>query len=487
MKTKTLLIIILAIGLFLRIYQYRERFYYAHDNDLAAWIVRDIIVDHHPRLIGQLTSAPGVFIGPYFYYALIPFFLLTHLSPIGIVGYSWLIGTGTILSAYYVFSRLHGEKTGIFAALLFGLSYNIVNTEREIVPTTAIFLWSIWCYYGLHLQVRGKKIALYLLAILLALVWHIQLVLGLFAFISLAVMILHQKQFRPRDFVYPAILFIILSTPLWLFEFRHGFMQTHAMINSFSSSGHTSLALQERLSQIILYISRNINVLFWVRPVSVGIYTLPACLLGLGLFLLIIKRLPKTTFLLITCWIFLYFLFFSLNRINLSEYYLNGLQIFWISIVAIGLSRLWRWNLLGKFAASIICAVFMVHNIDHFVSSYAQTNGFIQRSEIVNYIYADAKKHLYPCVAISYMTDPGNNLGYRYLFWLAGQKTKPPSSLAPVYTIVFPHSRANHLDATFGALGLVLPDYPKYTQSRISESCSGEDANISESMFGFTK
>ena len=73
MKSKILLFLVLILGLLTRSYQLRERFGYTHDNDLAGWIVKDIVVDRHLRLIGQLTSSPGIFIGPLFYYLQIPF------------------------------------------------------------------------------------------------------------------------------------------------------------------------------------------------------------------------------------------------------------------------------------------------------------------------------------------------------------------------------------------------------------------------------
>lgn len=73
MKTTWLVLIsALLIGAFTRTYQLIERYSYAHDADLAVWIAKDMVIDHHPRLIGQLTSSPGIFIGPLFYYLLVP-------------------------------------------------------------------------------------------------------------------------------------------------------------------------------------------------------------------------------------------------------------------------------------------------------------------------------------------------------------------------------------------------------------------------------
>src|SRR3989304_9025202 len=91
-----ILVLILLIGIFFRTYQVVERFEFAHDGDLYSWIVKDIIVNHHLRLIGQLTSAPGIFIGGLFYYLLIPFFLITKMDPIGTIYFATIIGLSSI-------------------------------------------------------------------------------------------------------------------------------------------------------------------------------------------------------------------------------------------------------------------------------------------------------------------------------------------------------------------------------------------------------
>src|SRR3989344_1725053 len=100
LKKHWVLVVILAIGLFLRTYDIVDRYEFAHDGDLFSWIVKDIVVDKHLRLIGQLTTAPGIFIGPLFYYSLIQFFILFSqncstkrqgLSALFYKQYSWLL------------------------------------------------------------------------------------------------------------------------------------------------------------------------------------------------------------------------------------------------------------------------------------------------------------------------------------------------------------------------------------------------------------
>jgi hypothetical protein len=106
---------------------------------------------------------------------------------------------------------------------------------------------------------------------------------------------------------------------------------------------------------------------------------------------------------------------------------------------------------------------------------------------VIAFIKSDAVVHGYPCVAISYITDPGYNLGYRYFVWMDNIKTKAPSSNAPVYTIVFPLSRVDKLDITFGALGVINPDYSRYNKKGIERSCQGDNENLTGSMFGYTQ
>ena len=117
-RVRPLLLVIIALSLFCRAYAFPSRFIYAHDSDLASWVVKDIVVDHHLRLIGQLTSSPGIFIGSLFYYSLIPFYLLTNMDPIGTVAFSWVIGLFSVASIYFVFSRLHNHRVGLIASSL---------------------------------------------------------------------------------------------------------------------------------------------------------------------------------------------------------------------------------------------------------------------------------------------------------------------------------------------------------------------------------
>lgn len=468
MRNKIILILVLVLGLLTRNFQYRDRASYTHDNDLAGWVVKDIVVDKHIRLIGQLTSSPGIYIGGLFYYLQVPFYWFANMDPIGGVWLSITIGLIAVASMWYV--------GGFTPSFIYAISFLISNTEREVVPTTPVFLWSIWFFYTFVQLWKGNKKWLYVTAILISLIWHFNLALILGVPLLLLAFLKNIKAYSLKDIVLLTILCLVLNLPLLVFEYRYGFTQTKALLGNLTIVGNTSVYTDRigKFTQTIHYALRNANRIFIDDSIKLNQWIIPSIILaGILLF--------STWRWLIVGWMALYIAFFSLHPLPLSEYYLNGMTIVWI------LGAGWLLKKLPKPVAAIILSLFLYHNLIRLFSYQTNHAGYIERKAIVNFIKEDAVKNNYPCVAVSYITSPGNNFGYRYLFWWYGLKTMRPDSLAPVYTIVFPHSYVDRMDKTFGSLGLIFPDYKRYTREGIVKSCAIPDQNLTESMFGFTK
>ncbi len=485
--TTTICVVILLIGMFLRVYDYKERFYYGHDNDLASWIVKDVVVNHHHRLIGQLTSSPGIFIGSFFYYALIPFYLLGHMDPVYSVGFSWLMSLLSILSIFYVTAKIHGKKTAIFATLIYALSSSIVSTDREVVPTTAVHIWSIWFYYAISNWFNKKTNSIYIFAILFALVWHIHLILGLLSIIVIIGYLPQIKHIEIKKIILAATIFFILGSPLFSFEYRHNFSQTRALFGSFGQHARVERTVSEKFIHVGEYVAKNINNIVWEKPESINKFFIPLILAICILISFLKQKVSSTSMLPAAIWIGLITTFFALHPINLSEYYLNSLNIIWIVWIGIIFASIWSNNKIAKFTVLSALSLFAYHNINRYLFMNVNKSGYVEKTAIISAIARDAQNHGYPCVSISYITDPGNNLGYRYLIWYKGLKTAPITNKVPVYSIVYPHVLVGKIDESFGAIGLIYPEYEKFSMARIIENCQGPDQNTTESMFGFTK
>lgn len=484
------LVLILVLAFFLRTFNGKELFNYAHDNDLAGWIVKDIVVNHHMRLIGQETSVKGVFIGSLFYYLQIPFYLIGKMDPFNVIFLTAILGTFSAFSFYFVLSKMFGKKAGLIGAVIYAVSEMIVFTDREIVPTMPVMLWTVWYLYDLFLIYKGKqKTGFIIFGVLIALVWQLNLALYVISPLAVLAWIFSKKKIQWKYLLLGAGLLVILSSPLIIFEARHNFQQTRAVIAFLKPAENSAIkkvTILSKVEHVMEYVNRNATYMF--LPSVSGVTSTLAVILLIGTFLilLITKKIPKSIAVLMILWQFLYIVFFTFNSLNLSEYYLNGMNIIWIVIASIALGVLANKKFL-KIVVIAAIGVYTTWNVYLMINSKGNQRGYIQRKAIVEYIKTDAASHGYPCISISYITNPGDQFGYRYFFYLANMHVNDPISGSPVYTIVFPLSLVNGFDKRFGVLGLILPDYKKYNQKDVDKSCQGENANLTDPMFGYTE
>lgn len=83
LKKNWLLISILIIGAFLRLYKIDGYMTFLGDEGRDVIIVRNLLVNADPILIGPGTSVGGMYLGPLYYYFMAPFLLLANFSPVG--------------------------------------------------------------------------------------------------------------------------------------------------------------------------------------------------------------------------------------------------------------------------------------------------------------------------------------------------------------------------------------------------------------------
>lgn len=490
------ILLILVFAFLLRVYQLPDLFYYSHDNDLAGWFVKDVLVDHHLRLIGQETSTRGIFIGPLFYYLQIPFYVLTGLDPIGATLLVALLSTFAVWSVYYVFSRIWNQQVGIVGALLYTFSFYTILVDREVVPTMPAILWSVWFLYGIWLLfTKNQKHGWPILGVLVGLIWHINFALVLVLPLIALAYILGNKSYKfifnvdIRPVLSGVLLCLLLSLPLIGFEIRHNYQQANALITSLTTDQQDVIEGKDKWIRTFHLASKNVASLLWGTNFTIRAEYVHISILCLFIFLVIIQKIDKRLALIMGVWILLYLTFFSLYSKILSEYYLNGSMIIYIAVISIGIASLLevKNNKILRFSGLLLLILFTIINLHRLYTIPINKSGYLQRKAIIAEIKSDSTKNGYPCVSISFITDPGLNLGYRYFMWLLKLKTKPVSEDVPVYTVLYPLKPIFKEDITFGSIGLIYPDYTRYNSDEVSNACLGDDNTVTEPMFGFTK
>lgn len=481
-----LLILIILLAFFFRTYQVVERFEFAHDADLYSWMVKDIVINGHLRLVGQETSAPGIFIGPLFYYLLAPFYLFFNMDPVGSIVPTIIIGLLTILSYFFVFSKLFNWQTGLIGAFLYAVLLSTVSHDRWVVPTVTTSIWSVWFFYTVIMIARGKLFVFPLLGILVGLIWNIHIAL-IPALIAIPIALLNSKKIPNfKQLVIFFMALIITSLPLIFFELRHNFQQIISLGQNFTLTREGATGWYK--FQIVLdMIAGNLNNLLFAPHAFDKHKNILLPLILISAFWLTKKKLWNTSELIpLYSWILAMILFFSISSSPVSEYYFNNLEVIFLSIVSLSLYFIFKSSRWGKKLVLGLLIIVSLKNAYLFLTLDTYHKGYIERKAVVSYIVEHAKEKNFPCFSINYITSPGENVGFRYFFFLKNAHIAVPGRGSPVYSIVIPDEYSKEVSVKFGHIGIIPPkEIP--SKDLMIDACSGQNTNLTDPMFGYVE
>lgn len=256
------LLFVVLFGGFLRFYRLRELTTFGGDQGIDYQFVAQMILTQKLHLLGPITHV-GIYLGPLYYYVLIPFFLLFRFDPIAAPFFFALVGTLTVGLVYVLVRMLlrsdlsarlpaspefqRGEPArqvrqgrtfadlfAFLAALLYAVSPVILESSRapsqpHLVPFFATLLlisiiriiekkdkWWDWAAIGISL---GSAIQFHFLTFPL---WIFVLTIMAYKGLTFAYAKVRPCQILLR-FVCLMTPMIILLFPWFLFELRNNF------------------------------------------------------------------------------------------------------------------------------------------------------------------------------------------------------------------------------------------------------------------------
>jgi len=217
---------------------------------LALW---SITVVHKLPLIGPILGGnsagdlPGIFYGPWWYYMLTPFFILSFHDPRGIALLMSIVGILTILVGFYFGKKIGGNYLGLIFASLASVSGVLISLSSQIWNPNIAPLFVLFVLLLLnHIFETGKKgklLSYFLLGLLLTLIMDLQIVFGILLFpaIFIALIVAGRKKIAIKNFVVFILGSLIILAPRIFFDLRHQFLMTKALI-AFVARGHLSPA-----------------------------------------------------------------------------------------------------------------------------------------------------------------------------------------------------------------------------------------------------
>lgn len=226
------IVAIIIVAAYLRLYKISEYMTFLGDEGRDVLVVKRMIVDHKLTLLGPTASVGGFFLGPIYYYFMIPFLWLWKLNPTGPAVMVGIVGVATVYLIYHMGKDFFGKRVGLAAASLYALSPLVIAHARSswnpnLVPffsTLFIYiLWSIvvrgrWKWtlfagicFGIGLQLHYLFVFLLPVAVLWLLAWGSKKKYVMYALFGL-------------------IGFVIGYAPFLAFEMRHGFPNTQSVV-----------------------------------------------------------------------------------------------------------------------------------------------------------------------------------------------------------------------------------------------------------------
>jgi 4-amino-4-deoxy-L-arabinose transferase-like glycosyltransferase len=223
------------------------------DEGRDALIVMHMIVDHKFTLLGPTASVGGFFLGPIYYYFMLPFLWLWKLDPTGPAVMVALFGIATVFMVYKAGKDMFDPVVGIIAASLYALSPLVISYSRSSWNPNLVPFFSISLIFLLwRLIAKGKKSDLFWIGIVLGIGVQLHyLFLFLYVLTGIWVCIFFRSRSYTKYYFWGLVGFLIGYAPFLAFELRHGFPNTISIMRFVMAGKDTGFSNMQFVNNII--------------------------------------------------------------------------------------------------------------------------------------------------------------------------------------------------------------------------------------------
>jgi len=213
-----LLTLILLLGAFFRFYRIREYMTFLGDEGRDMLVVKRMIVDHKLTLLGPTTSVGSMYMGPIYYYMMVPFLWLFNLDPVGPSIMVAILSVLTIYLLYRLVSEYFNRTAGIIASFLYAISpLTIIYGHSSWNPNVVPFFSILLMYSVLKIIVNKKNKWFIVLGLTLGILLQLHYVTFMFLLIIPACFIFTKCRLSIKSLIGGIFSFLVTYSPFLLF------------------------------------------------------------------------------------------------------------------------------------------------------------------------------------------------------------------------------------------------------------------------------
>ena len=146
-KVIAVALVLFFVFAYLRFFNLNNRIIFDWDQEHYAYEIKNIVVEHKLTLIGpRANNDLGFFLGPYFTYLMLPFYLLTNLHPNGSIYFLVAYNLVFYWLSFVVIKKLFNVKTALLFLILWTVNnlltaYDIIPWWPVLIPLGVILTW----------------------------------------------------------------------------------------------------------------------------------------------------------------------------------------------------------------------------------------------------------------------------------------------------------------------------------------------------------
>lgn len=426
------LVLILILASFLRFYRLDEYMTFLGDEGRDAIIVKDIITFKNFPLIGPPTSVGNIYLGPLYYYMMAASMVFT-LSPVAAAGMDALIGVLTVYLIYYLSKAWFGKVSGLIAAYLYAISpVTIIYSRSSWNPNPTPF-FSLLAILGLY---KARTSGNYLWLILTGICAAAALQMHYLALILLPILgvswikeLLYLKRLTEGKFFWRGtilgiISFLLLMSPLLIFDLKHDFLNYKAVTSLLTNRESVGFNILETLSKIAPIYNNNLvgryitgEVLILTPAISILIL-LPIFWTGILMYR---KKDFNWGLWMLNNWLLIGILGLTFYKNEIYDHYLNFLNpapfLLLGSLISFNFGKYKKWILTGMV---ILVSVLTIVNFDKSPLKDPPNNQLKRTQEVARFIIAQSQNRSFNFALLAQ-----NNYDSAYQFYLDQYGHKP--------------------------------------------------------------